>query len=128
MASGQPGPRGGLSPTTYPAHFPATYDINVAKQLKEEVLREVGVASGTEYTEVRDVSMVADFAVYAEGTGNWNVEVSPNQGVGPWVNVQTLDMTGSGYISVTDPHSWMRVRLENAANVQVWLYKKYSTF
>jgi len=129
MSSGQPGPRGGLSPTNTPAHFPATFSSLHSKSLKQEKLRDSGVAaSGTEYTEVRDVSMLEGFTVYVIGSGDWNVQVSPDQGIGPWVDIQATDITGAGYISSTNPHGWMRVAVKNAANVEVWIHKKYATF
>ena len=75
----------------------------------------VGVANGTHVT------------VYVDGTGDWNVEVSPDQGIGPWIAVGS-DVSGDGYYSTIDPHCFMRVVLRNGANADVWLFKKYATY
>ena len=130
MSSGQPSPGGGLSSVAHPERFPATFSLLEKKALPMTVIYESGVSSGTTYTTNYDIGLCQGFTVYSlNSTGAWNVQVSPNPNnpQSGWVDYAAADISGNGYISVTNFHPHMRVVMKNGYNGIIWLYRKYAT-
>lgn len=130
--TGQPGPRGGLSSVTDPAHFPSSWDSLAKKTLAQEVLLNTSVvaASGDTYTEPREVGQCEGFTIYVFGTGDWNVQFTPdpNNNESAWLYATGTDYTDTGYLATTSRHPWVRVVVRDGAQLIVWIYKKYATY
>jgi len=133
MASGQPGPRGDLSPVTDPAHFPSSFESLIKKTQPELVIYNGSNSTGGDvFTEPFSISMCEGFAVYVvQGTGGWNIEFTPNpnNNESAWVKGIASDKSGTGYYESVSYHPWVRgVIRTGATNVIMWLYRKYATY
>lgn len=129
MVSGQPGPRGGLHPAKKPDYFKTKWSEFTSKTQPEVKLRDSGVAaSGDEFTDYHEVMSVEKFTVYAKGSGDWNVQVSPNPSADLWIDYVGTDITGDGFIEVTSYHPWVRVVSRNTSDLDIWLSRKYATY
>jgi len=84
-------------------------------------------AAGDEYTDQYSTGAVESFTVYAQGTGTWEVQVSPDPNTGIWLPYATAT-TNSGFVSVTSYHPWMRVKVSDTASLIIYLANKYATY
>ena len=134
MADGTagPGPRGTLSPVTASSHFPASFTALEKKTLPQMVIYNGNnIAVGVEtFTEPVEVGQCEGFTVYATGTGDWNIQFSPNPNHNEsfWVDAAASNKSGDGYLATTSRHPWIRVVVRSGANLIVWIYRKYATY
>ena len=131
MGSGSapPGPRGDLSSVTDPAHFPSSFTALQKQTLPQKVIYN-GTASGDTDTEPVEIGQCEGFAIYTHGTGNWNIQVSPNPNNDEsfWIDLLASDKSGSGFYESQAFHPWVRVIVKDGANLIVWIYRKYATY
>lgn len=120
--------RGGLNPTNSPSHFPSSFSSLQKKTQPEVQVKEAGAVGTDTYSKGYEVGNVEAFTIYGKGSGDWNIQVAPTGNADMWVDYLGTDKTGNGFISVTDPHQLMRVVARNGSNVEIWLYRKYSTY
>jgi hypothetical protein len=123
-----PGPRGGLSIVTDPAHFPANTNSLVKRTMTEIRLKDTGLVGADLVGDPICVGSTEGFTVYAKGTGNWNIEVGPSLNSSVWINHEASDKSGNGFISVSEWHNFVRFVAKTGSNLEIWMYLKYAPY
>ena len=123
-----PGPRGGLSIVTDPAHFPTSFNSLVKKTTTDEKLKAAGLVSGDTYVDPVSVGSTEGFTIYVKGSGSWNVQVGPNIASAVWINHESSDKSGDGFVSISEWHNYARVVVRAGSNLEIWIYKKYASY
>jgi hypothetical protein len=91
-------------------------------------LKDTGTPQSDLYGDPISVGSTEGFTFYAQGTGNWNIQVCPGLSSNIWINHESADKSGNGFISVTEWHNYVRFVAKAGSNLEIWMYRKYCTY
>lgn len=122
------GSRGGLGPTKYPSRFTTSAGYNQTKHTQPELKVFDNVSGAEGDSDAIYVGTCEDFAVWTFGdAGDVDIYATINPLAG-WVKVKDAMGNNEYWGPSGNLYNWIKIDVESAANLTVYVHRKYATY